>query len=342
MHGTEFRKEFALGKPGSEKSVEIYRPAGSGSAIKVRVESESVWLTTHQMADLFQVDRTGIVRHISNIYRSKELAKGSTCAKNAQVAADGKIRKMDFYNLDMIISVGYRVNSKRGTQFRIWANRILKNYLIKGYALNEERLRQHTQKIKELESTVGMLSGILDQKALSADEATGLLRVITDYAYALDLLDRYDHQTLEVGNTSGKGVFEITYPEAKKAIKELGKRTGTPGLFGQEKDDSFKGSLATIYQTFGGHDLYSSIEEKAANLLYFVVKNHSFVDGNKRIAAFLFLWCLERNGVLYKPDGNRRIADNALVALTLMIAESKTKEKDVMLKVIINLINKRN
>jgi prophage maintenance system killer protein len=187
-----------------------------------------------------------------------------------------------------------------------------------------------------------MLSGLLDQKALSADEATGLLRVITDYAYALDLLDRYDHQTLDVGDTSGKGVFQITYPEAKKAIKELGKRTGGRGLFGQEKDHSFKGSLATIYQTFGGQDLYPSIEEKAASLLYFVVKNHSFVDGNKRIAAFLFLWFLEKNGVLYKPDGSRRIADNALVALTLMIAESKTKEKDVMLKVTINLINKRN
>jgi len=273
-------------------AIEIYRPKGQEKPIEVRVESESVWLTAHQMADLFQVDRSGIVRHVGNIYRSKELPSAATCAKNAQVAADGKVRKMDFYNLDMIISVGYRVNSKRGTQFRMWANKVLKNYLIKGYAVNEEHLRRHTQKIKELEGTVSMLSRILDQKALSADEATGLLRVITDYAYALDLLDRYDHQSLGIQDTSGKGVFRMTYSEARKAIKELCRRTGSAGLFGREKDDSFKGSLATIHQTFGGEDLYPSIEEKAANLLYFVVKNHSFVDGNKRIAAFLFLWFL--------------------------------------------------
>jgi prophage maintenance system killer protein len=320
----------------------IYRADDGKTAVQVRIKSETIWLDAHQMAELFQVDRSGIVRHISTIYRTRELSKVSTCAKNAQVAADGKIRQMDFYNLDVIISVGYRVNSKRGTQFRIWANKVLKEYLIKGYAINEERIRSHTQKIKELENTVALMSGLIDRKQLSADEATGLLRVITDYAYALDLLDRYDHQSLKIEDTSGRGTFQISYEAAIKSIRELIRRTGAQGLFGQEKDGSFKSSLSAIHQTFDGHDLYPSIEEKAANLLYFIVKNHSFVDGNKRIAAFLFLWYLDENGVLYKKDGSRRLSDNALVALTLMIAESKSSDKETVVKVIVNLINKRN
>lgn len=323
-------------------AIEMYRSDDGKTTVQVRIESETVWLDTHQMAELFQVDRSGIIRHIQNIYRTRELPKASTCAKNAQVAADSKTRQMDFYNLDMIISVGYRVNSKRGTQFRIWANKVLKDYLIQGYAINEERIRSHTLKIKELENTVALMSGLIDRKQLSADEATGLLRVITDYAYALDLLDRYDHQSLKIEETSGKGTFQITYEAAHRTIKELKRRLGDQGLFGKEKDESFKSSIAAIHQTFDGHDLYPSIEEKAANLLYFIVKNHSFVDGNKRIAAFLFLWFLDENGVLYKKDGSRRLSDNALVALTLMIAESKPADKETVVKVIVNLINKRN
>ena len=329
-------------KNNPENDVAIFRTEDGKIVIEVRVESESVWLNAHQLADLFEVDRTGVVRHIQNIYRTKELVKTATCAKNAQIAADGKIRQMDFYNLDVIISVGYRVNSKRGTQFRIWASKVLKDYLVKGYALNEETLRTHKLKVKELENTIALMSQIVDQKTLSADEATGLLRVITDYTYALDLLDRYDHQSLTVDDTSGKDTFQIDYQSAKKAVVELGKLTSNIGYFGKEKDESFKSSLAAIYQTFDAQELYPSIEEKAANLLYFIVKNHSFVDGNKRIAAFLFLWFLEGNRILYKSDGSRRIQDNALVALTLMIAESKPQERATIVKLVVNLINKRN
>jgi len=318
----------------NENQIVLYRTTDGATTLEVRVQSESVWLSAHQMAELFQVDRSGIVRHIQNVYRTKELPRAATCAKNAQVAADGKTRQMDLYNLDVIISVGYRVNSKRGTQFRIWASKVLKDYLIKGYALNDDRLRQHNEKIKELEKTVAMLADIVDRKPLSSDEATGLLRVIADYTFALDLLDRYDHQSLKIEDTSGKGVFRISYKGARKAIEELGRKTGTLGLFGHEKDESFKSSLNTIYQTFGGQELYPSVEEKAANLLYFIVKNHSFIDGNKRIAAFLFLWFLEENGILYKPDGGRRLTDNALVALTLMIAESKPNEREIILTAI--------
>jgi prophage maintenance system killer protein len=323
-------------------AIVMYQTDDGKTVVQVRMESETVWLDAHQMAVLFQVDRSGILRHIQNIYRTQELSKSATCAKNAQVAADSKTRQMDIYNLDMIISVGYRVNSKRGTQFRIWANKVLKDFLIKGYAINEERIRLQTWKIKELENTVALMSGLIDRKQLSADEATGLLRVITDYAYALDLLDRYDHQSLKIEETSGNSTFHISYEAAEKSIKELNRRLGAQGLFGKEKDDSFKSSLAAIHQTFDGHDLYPSIEEKAANLLYFIVKNHSFVDGNKRIAAFLFLWFLDENGILYKKDGGRRLSDNALVALTLMIAESKSNDKETVIKVIVNLINKRN
>jgi len=191
----------------TESQIVLYKATDGATALEVRVQSESVWLSAHQMAELFQVDRTGIVRHIQNVYRTKELPRESTCAKNAQVAADGKTRQMDLYNLDVIISVGYRVNSKRGTQFRIWANQVLRDYLIKGYAINDDRLRAHNEKIKELEKTVVMLSEIVDRKSLSADEATGLLKVIADYTFALDLLDRYDHQSLKIEDTSGSGVL---------------------------------------------------------------------------------------------------------------------------------------
>jgi hypothetical protein len=251
----------------NEADFVIYTEKSGSVAIEVRIETGSVWLNTHQMADLFQVDRTGIVRHIQNIYQTKELSKDATCAKNAQVAADGKTRQMDYYNLDVIISVGYRVNSKRGTAFRLWASNILKDYLIKGYSINEKRLNLYYKKIADLEKSVKLLSGIVDRKLLSADEATGLLRVITDYTYALDLLDRYDHQSLIIEETSGEGIFKISYDSAKRAINELGKSSGTVGLFGLEKDKSFKSSLGAIYQTYDGKDLYPSVEEKAANLL---------------------------------------------------------------------------
>jgi len=322
--------------------IKIYELEDGKTEISVQLEKESVWLNLNQMVDLFDRDKSVISRHIRNVFKEKELDKISVVAKNATTANDGKTYQVDFYNLDVIISVGYRIKSQRGIKFRIWANKILKDYLIKGYSINEKRLEQKTEQLKELQDSVKILGNILEQKPLSNDESTGLLKIISDYAYALDILDQYDYQSLQINNTSGKETFQLTYEEAMKQIG-LAKRThGNSDLFGREKDESFQSSVATIYQTFGGIDLYPSIEEKAANLLYFITKNHSFSDGNKRIAAFLFLYFLERNGILFDKNGNKRIADNTLVALTLMIAVSKPDERNTMTKVIVNLINKNN
>ena len=320
----------------------IYQTKDGKTSIDVKLENETVWLNQAQMAELFQTDRTSIVKHVNNIYKSEELEKDSTCAKIAQVQMEGNRtikRHIIYYNLDMIISVGYRVNSMRGTQFRIWANKILKDYLIKGYAINQQ---VKAAQLEDLKSTARLLSNVIEHKQLTLDEANGLLRVITDYTYGLDTLDKYDYQQLEVDSTTPTEEFRATYEEAMEAIHLLQEKFGSSDLFGNEKDQSFKSSINTIYQTFGGEELYPSIEEKAAMLFYLVVKNHSFSDGNKRIAAFLFLWFLEKNGILYKSDGSKLIGNNTLVALTLMIAESRTEEKDVMVKVVINLINKNN
>lgn len=320
----------------------IYQTPDGNTQLDVKLDNETVWLDQYQMAELFKTDRTSIVRHINNIYKTKELHKDSTCAKIAQVQIEGNRevkRQISYYNLDVIISVGYRVNSKRGTQFRIWANSVLKEYLIKGYAINQNA---KTEQLEDLKKTVKLLSNVIDAKTLSADEATGLLRVITDYTYALDTLDRYDYQKLEIERTTTEEPFKANYDNAMEAIYVLRDKFGSGGLFGNEKDQSFKSSISTIYQTFGGEELYPSIEEKAAMLLYLVTKNHSFSDGNKRIAAFLFLWFLEQNGILYRSDNTRLIENNTLVALTLMIAESCTEEKDMMVKVVVNLINKNN
>lgn len=295
------------------------------------------------MAELFETDRTSIVRHINNIYKVEELDRESTCAKIAQVQVEGMRnvkRNIPYFNLDMIISVGYRVNSKRGVKFRQWANSVLKQYLVKGYAVNE---RIHKEQIGELRQLVGMLGRtIQNQPVLSTDETNALFDVVVDYTYALDTLDDYDYQRLVVKETTPEEKFHATYDNAMEAIRALRDKFGGSKLFGNEKDDSFKSSIAQIYQTFGGEELYPSVEEKAAMLLYLVTKNHSFSDGNKRIAATLFLWFLNNNGILYREDGTKRLADNTLVALTLMIAESRTEEKDVMVKVVVNLINKNN
>ena len=320
----------------------IYESKGGSTQIEVKLEAETVWLNLNQMTDLFGRDKSVISKHLSNIFKEGELDRDSVVAKNATTGADGKVYQVDYFNLDVIISVGYRVKSKQGTQFRIWANKILKDYLTKGYALDKKRFTEQSRQLDELKQTVKLLGKVIESKPLNSDEATGLLKVVTDYAYALDVLDRYDHQVLEIEATSKKELFEITYPAAMEAIKSLKDKFGGSSLFGNEKDQSFQGSLAAIYQTFGSTDLYPSVEEKAANLLYFVIKNHSFSDGNKRIAAFLFVWFLEKNGILYRPDGSKKIADNALVALTLMIAESKPEEKDMMIKVVVNLINLKN
>jgi len=326
----------------SNSHIEIYQVENGNTEISVRLENETVWLSLNQMVDLFLRDKSVISRHISNIFKEGELDKQSVVAKNATTAADGKIYQVDFYNLDVIISIGYRIKSQRGTQFRIWANKILKNYLIKGFSINEKRLTQQNEQLKELQDSVKLLGDVLNYKELNTDESIGLLTIISDYAYALDILDRYDYQNLDIRKTSGKETYQLDYNEAKKQIAIAKKAYGNSELFGREKDDSLKSSLSTIYQTFDRKDLYPSVEEKAANLLYFITKNHSFTDGNKRIAAIIFLYFLERNRILFDNFGKKRIADNALVALTLMIAVSKPEEKDTMIKVIVNLINKEN
>jgi len=325
--------------------IEIFRTDDGQAEVQVMLKDETVWLNQYQLEELFETNRTSIVRHISKIYSSKELVEESTCAKITQVRTEGDreiVRKIKHYNLDVIIAVGYRVNSKRGTQFRIWANKILKNYLVKGFAINEKRLATQNKKLKELQESVKILGNVLKYKEVSNDESVGLLKIISEYAYALDVLDQYDYQSLKIHSTSGQEVYRLTYEEAIEQIQLAKRYYGNSELFGNEKDDSFKSSITTIYQTFDGKDLYPSIEEKAANLLYFITKNHSFTDGNKRIAAFLFLYFMERNGVLYDDVRNKRIADNALVALTLMIAVSKPEEKETMIKVAVNLINKEN
>jgi death-on-curing family protein len=325
--------------------IKIFKSKDGDTEIQVKLDNDTVWLNQYQLEGLFHTDRSSINRHISNIYKSKELKEKATCAFFAQVQKEGGrevTRKIKFYNLDLIISVGYRVNSKRGTEFRIWANKIIKEYLIKGYALNEKRLAQQNEKLRELQEVVKIIGKVVNYKALENSESVELIKIITDYAYGLEILDQYDYQNLEIKSTSGKESYQLTYSEAIKKIKKVRNVFSNSDLFGVEKDSSLKSSLSTIYQTFDGVDLYPSIEEKAANLLYFVTKNHSFVDGNKRIAAFLFLYFLERNGILFDISGNKRIADNALVALTLMIAVSKPEEKETMVNVVVNLINKRN
>ena len=326
-----------------DNQIIIYQTADNQTQIDVRMENDTVWLTQTQMAELFKTDRTSIVRHINNIYKTQELDKESTCAKIAQVQKEGKrkiTRFIPFFNLDMIISVGYRVNSKRGIQFRQWANRVLKQYLIKGYAINE-RLRH--EQISELRQLVQVVGRTLQNKEQDYSvETQDLLDVVVDYTYALDTLDNYDYERLRIEKTTQQALFHATYENAMGQIQRLRDKFGASVLFGNEKDDSFKSSIGQIYQTFGDEELYPSVEEKAAMLLYLVTKNHSFSDGNKRIAATLFLWFLNNNKILYNSDGSKRIADSTLVALTLMIAESKTEEKDVMVKVVVNLINQRN
>jgi prophage maintenance system killer protein len=315
----------------------IYQTTENQTQIEVQFEDETVWLSQEQLVVLFRRDQSVISRHIRNVFKEGELEEKSNMQKMHIANSD---KPIVLYNLDVIISVGYRVKSKQGTQFRQWATQRLKDYLVKGYTINEKRLRETENKFQELKQAVSLLDSIVKTKIVSGNEAQGLLKVLSDYAFALDILDQYDHQTLKIEDTNNKEVFRISYVEAKKAIEGLKIKFGGSALFGNEKDDSFKGSLETIYQTFDGIELYSSVEEKAAHLLYFVTKNHSFSDGNKRIAAFLFVWFLDRNNLLYH-QGNKVIDDNALVALTLMIAESKSDDKDMMVKVIINLINNK-
>jgi len=325
----------------------IYQTEDGLARLDVTLREETIWLNLNQITTLFERDKSVISKHIRNIYKEGEVKAEATVAKFATVQIEGERtieRDIEFYNLDVIVSVGYRVKSLRGTQFRIWATQVLKDHILKGYTINEKRLKEQNERLLELQQTVDLLGRIVAERQLAGQEAEGLLRVVTDYSLGLRLLDDYDYGRLAIGDTTGQVRFVITYEAARNAIDRLATISGVTGtaLFGREKDDSFKSSLGAIYQTFDGKEVYPSIEEKAAHLLYFVVKNHSFVDGNKRIAASLFLWFLDANGILYRQDRGKRIADNALVALTLMIAESRPDEKDVMIRVIVNLINRRN
>ena len=321
-----------------DNKIIIYKTEDGKSAIDVRLENETVWLSQAQMSLLFQKDQSVIARHINNVFNEGELDKMS----NMQILHNtiSKYKPTTIYSLDVIISVGYRVKSRNGTLFRIWANRVLKEYLVKGFAI---RNKLTEQKYKELNQMVQLLGRTIEShRPLTSDDYDSLFQVVSDYAYALQILDRYDYQQLTVDCTTTGSQFYATYENAMETIMKLKERFSESTLFGNEKDGSFKSSIGQIYQTFDGKELYPSVEEKAAMLLYLVVKNHSFSDGNKRIAATLFIWFLFRNGILYAPDGRKRIADNTLAALTLMIAESRPEEKDVMVKMVVNLINQKN
>jgi len=311
-----------------------------GPKLEVQLKGETVWLDSHRLAKLFDVDRTGVVRHIANIYKNSELKRNSTCAKIAQVAEDGKVRKMDLYNLDMILSVGYRVNSKRATQFRIWATKTLKNHLVRGYTINEKRLAGQMGKLKELQEAISFLREKSSHKLL-ADQSQELLNLLDGYAKSFTLLEQYDKNKMKVPKGK-RGKFRLEYDKAGELIldlkKELAAKREASDLFGREVSHKFESIAKNLYQTFGGKELYATIEQKAAHILYLTIKDHPFADGNKRIASFMFVYFLDKNNYLLKKSGERKINDNALVALALLIAVSQPKEKEMMIKLITNLL----
>ena len=323
-----------------EHQIEIYKSVDNSVELQVNLDKDTVWLTQEQLVLLFQRDQSVISRHIRNVFNENELYEKSNMQKMHIANSD---KPVSYYNLDVIISVGYRVKSKQGTQFRQWATQRLKDYLVKGYALNEKRLKELHYKYSDLQQAIKLAANAGNIESLSSTEATGILKVIEQYAYALETLDKYDHQKLTIdSNPLETEIQKLSYEEAIHQITIWREYQKAGKLFGNEKDQSFKSSLETIYQTFDTSDLYPSIEEKAANLLYFVVKNHSFSDGNKRIAAGLFIYFLDMNQKLYNELGNKRLGDNALVAITIMIAESKSGEKDMMIKLVVNLIKNNN
>ena len=334
----DFRPEASFGDYSPlENKIIIYQTEDGQTQVDVRMENETVWLSANQMAMLFERDEKTIRKHINNVFSDNEVDKESN-THFLRVAHSDK--PVAFYTLDVIISVGYRVKSQRGVKFRQWANKILKQYLMKGYAVNDRLRRDQLGELRQLVQVVGRT--LQHRDITDSTDGQVLFDVVVDYTYALDTLDNYDYERLGIERTTHETLFRATYENAMAEIRRLHEKFGGSRWFGNEKDDSFKSSIGQIYQTFDGKELYSSVEEKAAMLLYLVTKNHSFSDGNKRIAATLFLWFMNKNGVLYRPDGTKRLADNTLVALTLMIAESRTEEKDVMVKVVVNLINQRN
>ena len=319
--------------------ITIYQTDDGQVKLEVALEQDTVWLSQAQMVELFGRDQSVVSRHIRNALAEGEVVEKSNMQKMHIANSD---RPVVFYDLDVVISVGYRIKSERGVQFRRWATNVLRQHLVQGYTLNQQRLEAQQEKFAELRQAIVLSSRLIHNRDLSTAESQGILAILDKYSHALTVLDDYDHQRLRVVGTRTLAQPKITYDDAMQQIRLWRAKENLGGLFGNEKDDSFKSSLETIYQTFDGKELYPSIEEKAANLLYFIVKNHSFTDGNKRIAAAIFVWFLERQNFLYNADGEKRIADNALVAFTLLIAESKPDEREIMVKVIINLINGKN
>ncbi len=325
--------------------IEIYKDRDNETQVEVHFEDDTAWLTQQQIALLFNQTKQNISLHINNCFKEKELNKKATVKDSLTVQREGKrliSRKIIMYSLDVIISVGYRVKSRSGTQFRQWATQRLKEHLIKGYTLNEKRLRQVLQNMQHLEAAVKNIQQVGNSEQLKLVEAKGLLEIITGYTQSFILLNRFDSQTLAADHLNENITYEIAYKEALSAISELKKqlieKKEASELFGNQKDDSFAGILGNIVQTFDGEYLYKSIEEQAAHVLYFVIKNHPFNDGNKRIGAFLFIWFLEKNRHRFKKSGELKINDNALVALALLVAQSDPADKDIMIKLIINLI----
>ena len=322
-------------------SILIYQDNDNRIRTEVHLENESVWLNQAQLVDLFKKSKQNISLHIRNIFSEGELDERSVVKESLTTASDGKEYKTKYYNLDVIISVGYRVKSKQGTQFRIWANKVLKEYLVQGYALDQERLKKQKKQIKELEKTISLFQKA-QVDALSQPEASGLLSVLTDYTHSFILLNQFDTGNFPEGGLNTKITCEINYQEAMEAIKGLKGRLMSQqeatDLFGHPKDNSFTGILGNIVQSFDGNYVYPSVEEQAAHLLYFIIKNHPFTDGNKRIGAFMFIWFLQRNQHHLKRTGESKINDNALVAIALLVAQSDPIQKDIMIKLIINLI----
>jgi len=314
--------------------VVLYQAPDGRVSLDVRLDRESLWLSQRQMSQLFDKDTDTIGLHLRNIYSEGELEESSTTEDSSVVQTEGKRqvrRPVRLYNLDAVISVGYRVNSRRGTQFRIWATGVLRDHFVKGYSVNANRLR-------DLNRAVRLIADTARRRDLLDDEAKALLAVVSDYNQALDLLDDYDHQRIARPESAGAVTYALSYEEALRIVEHLRSRFGASDIFGVEKDNCLAGALGAIMQTFDGEDLYPSLEEKSAHLLYFLVKNYAFVDGNKRIAAALFLWFLERNGALLKDDGTPRVSNATLVALTLMIAESRPDEKDVLVRIVMHLL----
>ena len=323
-----------------ETKIVIYEDVNGEIKLDVSLENDTLWLSQKQLEVLFDRDKSVISRHIKNILKEEELDKNSVVAKNATTATDGKIYQVEYYNLDMIISLGYRVNSKRATSFRVWATKILKDYIINGYSINNKRLQQ--KGLKELNETISLLKDTISNAQIELNEAKGLLDVILNYSRTWTLLQGYDEDSLKIDFVSKEAKFILDSDEAKNYIAqlkdELIKKGEATELFGREKAGEFEGILRNIYQTFGGIDLLESVEEKAANLLYYIIKGHPFNDGNKRIGAFMFILFLSKNNMLYKSNGELKINDNALVALSLMTAKSDPKQKDTIINLIVNIL----